>query len=212
MRKLRDLQAAHFPATQPLPGVPELLATLSRAGIELALATSSYSRNYELKTSHLGPLFAHFPLAQRVMGDDPRIGEGKSKPAPDIYLLALQTINAGLRGRGEKEIRPEECLVFEDSVSGVEAGRRAGMRVVWCPHPGLKGEFAGREAFVLAGKISEADASHEEVVIEEVTASVDGGSAGWPSKIDDGWSEYLQTLESFSYERYGIDPGRVHHS
>ncbi|MBE3049202.1 HAD-IA family hydrolase, partial [Candidatus Bathyarchaeota archaeon] len=31
---------------------------------------------------------------------------------------------------GEKAVTPAECLVFEDSVTGVEAGRRAGMRVV----------------------------------------------------------------------------------
>jgi pseudouridine-5'-monophosphatase len=38
--------------------------------------------------------------------------------------------------RGQ-EIRAADCLVFEDSIQGVDAGRRAGMQVVWCPHPGL---------------------------------------------------------------------------
>jgi pseudouridine 5'-phosphatase len=51
-----------------------------------------------------------------------------------------------------EKIRPEECLVFEDSVPGVEAGRRAGMRVIWVPHRGLAGEFRGKEQEVLAGK------------------------------------------------------------
>ena len=97
------------------------------------------------------PLFAHFPESNRVLGDDKRIPKGKGKPAPDIYLLALKTINDGLKMKGEPEITPEECLVFEDSVPGVEAGRRAGMRVIWCPHPELLKIYRGREAEVLAG-------------------------------------------------------------
>ena len=65
---------------------------------------------------------------------------------------ALVTLDIRLPDtKGEDLILPEECLVFEDSVPGVEAGRRAGMRVVWCPHPMLKNEFAGREKEVLAG-------------------------------------------------------------
>ena len=68
-------------------------------------------------------------------------------------MLALETLNEGIRQRGkkgEKEVKAEECLVFEDSVPGVEAGRRAGMRVVWCQHQGFKGEFKGKEDRVLA--------------------------------------------------------------
>lgn len=41
------------------------------------------------------------------------------KPAPDVYLAAAQSFN----------IRPEECIVIEDSIPGVTAGVRAGMRV-----------------------------------------------------------------------------------
>lgn len=71
---------------------------------------------------------------RRVLGDDTRIAQGRGKPLPDIYLLALETINSSL-GAGQKPITPEECLVFEDSVPGIEAGRRAGMRCIWysCP-------------------------------------------------------------------------------
>lgn len=41
---------------------------------------------------------------------------------------------------------------FKDGVSGVVAGRRAGMRVVWVPHPGLALDYKGREAEALAGR------------------------------------------------------------
>ena len=149
--KLAALQAAHFPDAQPLPGVPELLSTLEARKIHIALATSSHAANFRLKTSHLPSLFKHFPENTRVLGDDPRIPKGKGKPAPDIYLLALKLINDGIRKQGGEEVKPEECLVFEDSVPGVEAGRRAGMRVVWCPHSELLKEYRGREKEVLAG-------------------------------------------------------------
>ncbi|KAL2267810.1 hypothetical protein VTJ83DRAFT_5087 [Remersonia thermophila] len=228
------LQEQVFPSTKPLPGVPELLANLGRtrywdlkrddkassssssaaapatAGndssegangaaaangtsqnpphrVHIALATSAHASNFRLKTSHLTELFSVFEAPRRVLGDDPRIPPGRGKPLPDIYLLALKTINDSLP-EGERPIAPEECLVFEDSVPGVEAGRRAGMRVVWVPHPMLKREYAGREAEVLAGRTFEAGA-------------VDLHQLGEP---DDGWAEYLPSLEGFPYDKYGI--------
>ncbi|KAK4236223.1 HAD-like domain-containing protein [Achaetomium macrosporum] len=208
------LQAKHFPTTQPLPGIPELLSNFGRTRywdlkkdndeangtaatngnsdkpphrVHIALATSSHEANFRLKTSHLTELFSVFETPRRVLGDDKRIAPGRGKPLPDIYLLALKTINDSLPA-GEKPIMPEECLVFEDSVPGVEAGRRAGMRVIWCPHPMLKKEYAGREAEVLAGRMGEA-------------GDVDLHQVG---DIDDGWAEYLPTLVDFPYEKYGI--------
>ncbi|CAK7225137.1 hypothetical protein SBRCBS47491_005789 [Sporothrix bragantina] len=205
-----ELQSQHFPHALPLAGVEELLATLdstrywetkdaaaaeggAKSGhrVHIALATSSQTVNFNLKTSKLHDLFSVFEAPRRVLGDDPRIGSGRGKPLPDIYLLALKTINETL-APGEKPITPEECLVFEDSVPGVEAGRRAGMRVVWCPHPDLKVEYAGREPEVLAGTTGEAG---------------EAGNDTPPGEIEDGWSEYLPTLEKFPYDHYGIVPG-----
>lgn len=156
--------------------------------VHIALATSSHASNFALKTAHLTDLFSVFSAPRRVLGDDPRIPAGRGKPLPDIYLLALATVNATLPP-GEPPVQPEECLVFEDSVPGVEAGRRAGMRVVWCPHPKLRELYAGREDEVLAGRTGEAG------------AGVDEHQLGEPG---DGWAEYLPTLEGFPYERYGI--------
>ncbi|CAK7198116.1 hypothetical protein SEUCBS139899_000774 [Sporothrix eucalyptigena] len=201
-----ELQSKNFPHAKPLPGVEELLATLDStrywetkgdssngtAGrrVHIALATSSQTVNFHLKTDHLTDLFSVFEQPRRVLGDDPRIAPGRGKPLPDIYLLALKAINETL-APGEAPITPEECLVFEDSVPGVEAGRRAGMRVVWCPHPDLKVEYAGREPEVLAGTTGEAG---------------EAGADTPPGEIEDGWSEYLPTLESFPYNHYGIVP------
>lgn len=127
-----QIQRELFPTTKPLPGVEKLIGDLSHANpkVHLALATSSHQFTFKLKTEHLAKFFEVFDERRRVLGDDVRIPKGRGKPAPDIYLLALEMVNATL-AEGEKKIAPEECLVFEDSVPGVEAGRRAGMRVIW---------------------------------------------------------------------------------
>jgi pseudouridine-5'-monophosphatase len=188
-----ELQRELFPTTKPLPGVEKLLGDLSSAETEkgdkvhIALATSSHAANFKLKTGHLEELFSVFEGHRRVLGDDSRIPSGRGKPAPDIYLLALKTINASL-SPGEKEIVPEECLVFEDSVPGVEAGRRAGMRVAWIPHPELKGHYNGREKEVLAGRTGEG-------------GQVDLHQLG---ELDDGWADYLENLVDFPYGKFGI--------
>jgi pseudouridine-5'-monophosphatase len=139
--RLNELEWIHFPTSLPLPGIEQLLETLSTATtlgggpLEIAQETSYASPSFILKTSHLQGLFKYFPVSQQLRGDDPRIPPGCGKPAPDIYLVALETINARLRGEGVREVLPGECLVFEDSVLGVQSARRAGTRVVWVPHP-----------------------------------------------------------------------------
>ncbi len=70
-----------------------------------------------------------FTKERRVLGNDKRIPKGRGKPSPDIYLVALKAINDTL-DEGEEEIKPEECLVFEDGVPSVIAGRRADMSVI----------------------------------------------------------------------------------
>ncbi len=46
------------------------------------------------------------------------------KPAPDVYLLAASRLG----------VAPERCLVVEDSLNGVRAGKAAGMTVVLVPN------------------------------------------------------------------------------
>ncbi|KAI0433066.1 HAD-like protein [Xylaria sp. FL1042] len=190
-----EQQRIHFPECQPLPGVPKLLRDLSTAkssstdgySVQMALATSSMRETFELKIQvpSTAALIDRIPPAHRVIGDDARVRRGK--PAPDIYLLALQCINDALP-EGVPKIAPRECLVFEDSVLGVEAGRRAGMRTVWVPHPALFEEYIGRQADVLAGRIGLVPIGDEEQL----------------GQIGDGWAELLASLEDFPYEKYGI--------
>lgn len=156
--------------------------------MHIALATSSERYNFELKTrkGETKKLLDVFPEGRRILGDDPRVEKGRGKPAPDIYLLALRLINESL-GENERPITPEECLVFEDSVPGVEAGRRAGMRVVWVPHEGLLKEYKGQEKEILAGRMGMMVGDEEQL-----------------GELDDGWGQLLPSLENFPYETYGI--------
>jgi pseudouridine-5'-monophosphatase len=188
--------------------VEALLQTLSSRtapAIEIALATSSHSSNFKLKTDHLTDLFSVFSQEHRILGDDPRIPKGRGKPAPDIYLLALDTINERLRKEKQPEIKPEECLVFEDSVPGVESGRRAGMQVVWCPHPGLLQEYRGREEEVLAGLTGEYKDLTQPSTSEGTSSGTQNKpSAGATGQIGDRYARLIPTLENFPYESYGI--------
>ena len=196
-RESSEQMRLHFPDCEPLPGAEKLLSNLSRARgassgdrIELALASSTKSHSYELKTSkpETKQLLNFFRPDRRVLGDDPRVRQGRGKPAPDIYLVALQSINS-TADSGKKAIMPNECLVFEDSVAGVEAGRRAGMRVVWVPHLDVAVEYQARQKDVLAGR----------------TGMMEVGDDWQLGEIDDGWAESIPSLERFDYEKYGID-------
>ncbi|KAJ5927295.1 hypothetical protein N7516_009068 [Penicillium verrucosum] len=186
-----------FPDCRPLPGAEDILSRLSRARnassgdtIQLALASSSKTGSYELKTS--GPeskrLMSFFGSDRRVLGDDPRVRQGRGKPAPDIYLLALQSLNSGIT-TGGRAILPSECLVFEDSIAGVEAGRRAGMRVVWVPHPDVAVEYQPMHKDILAGR----------------SGRFTVGDDWQLGEVDDGWAESIPSLEHFDYEKYGLD-------
>lgn len=223
-----------FPRSAPLPGVEKLLRDLYGTRdlndnrefnyllnapedypepqphkVRLAVATSSSRPYFALKTMNLPPdLFGVFDARLIVTGDDERVPAGHGKPLPHIYLAALKAINETNRSN---PVSPSECLVFEDSVPGVEAARRAGMRVVWCPHPMLEREFHDRHAEVLAGLTRVEAADFEGHILNQL-------GSGWvqymrdlnvmwddylPS-LDDGWGEYMPSLEDFPYAKYGI--------
>ncbi|KAI1332082.1 HAD-like protein [Xylariaceae sp. FL0255] len=189
-----------FPACRPLPGVKQLLINLKEARtqtifkkeqypLQIGLATSSIEENFKLKTvdPSVSAVIDAIPLEHRVLGDDARWKKSRGKPAPDIYLLALSLINDRLL-EGCPKIAPNECLVFEDSVLGVEAGRRAGMRVVWVPHEGVLADWKDKEPGVLAGRTGLYPIGNDEQLGE----------------IGDGWAERIDSLEDFQCEKYGI--------
>lgn len=92
-------------------GVPEMFDRLRAEGVPFTIATSSQWDNVSFYFEHLG--LDRWFTPETLVFDD---GKMRGKPAPDIYLRAMALIGC----------RPDECAVFEDSLSGIQAGRAAG--------------------------------------------------------------------------------------
>ena len=92
-------------------GVPEMFDRLRAEEVPFTIATSSQWDNVSFYFEHLG--LDRWFTPETLVFDD---GKMRGKPAPDIYLRAMALIGC----------RPEECAVFEDSLSGIQAGRAAG--------------------------------------------------------------------------------------
>jgi pseudouridine-5'-monophosphatase len=134
--KERELMLeAKFPHAKPLPGAECLTRHLHAHGIPQAVASSSNRRFFELKTTYHQQWFNVFECV--VLGDDPAIQKGK--PAPDIFLAAARCMGAD----------PENCLVFEDAPSGMQAALAAGMFVAVVPDPHMIQEVYARAHQIL---------------------------------------------------------------
>lgn len=98
---------------QALPGLPEFLTELRHLAIPTAIATSAPRSNVDFTMEKTG-LRKYFD----TILDDTFVKEGK--PHPDIYLKSASAL----------DFDPAQCVVFEDSLAGVESGRNAGCKVV----------------------------------------------------------------------------------
>jgi HAD superfamily hydrolase (TIGR01509 family) len=98
---------------QLLPGIASRLRTSRDAGWRQALVTSAPRANVETMLDVLG-IGAFFGAV--VTGDDVALG----KPHPQPFLVAADALT----------VPTSRCIVVEDSPSGIEAARRAGMRSV----------------------------------------------------------------------------------
>ena len=96
-----------------VPGVSRFVANLARRKIPRAVGTSASGFDVNRLLAGAG-LRRYFDVI--VTADDVTYG----KPDPEVYLLAAARMR----------VTPERCVVFEDSVVGVEAARSAGMRAI----------------------------------------------------------------------------------
>lgn len=93
-------------------GIPDFLEGCRRRGILLGIATSNSRELVEniLRVHRLKDVFSCIKTGSEVLN---------GKPAPDIYLAVSEELG----------VAPEDCLVFEDILPGLKAGRAAGMTV-----------------------------------------------------------------------------------
>ncbi|EPY50853.1 haloacid dehalogenase-like hydrolase [Schizosaccharomyces cryophilus OY26] len=134
------IRAKFWPSMTLLPGAEALLQFLNTKNIDMALATSSNTANYQMKTNHLRHAFDKFG-DNVITGDDPRIPPNRGKPHPDIWLQALNLINQNRRKRNLPALSPSDCIAFEDSVPGVKSAKAAGMHVIWVPDTAILNLF-----------------------------------------------------------------------
>jgi putative hydrolase of the HAD superfamily len=106
----------------PCAGVVELLDAALAAGIPNAVASSS---GLDWVGGHLDRLGLRARFAAVVTRDDVSGNGSRTKPAPDLFLLAAERLG----------VEPALCVAFEDSPNGVAAARAAGMAVVGVPGP-----------------------------------------------------------------------------
>lgn len=91
-----------------LPGVLDLLGYLDRNNIPYVLGSASKNASLILKKIGL-----HDRFAEIVDGN----GVSKAKPDPEVFLIGAQVLG----------LPPENCIVFEDAIAGIEAANRANM-------------------------------------------------------------------------------------
>lgn len=94
------------------PGVLEFLKECRKRGIKLGIATSNSRELVEnIAAAHnLRDYFSCIMTGCEVK---------KGKPSPDIYLAVAENL----------QVEPSKCLVFEDIIPGIQAGKNAGMEV-----------------------------------------------------------------------------------
>jgi beta-phosphoglucomutase len=94
-------------------GLAVFLQLLNKENIPRAIATSAPRINvdFTLSKTNLTNFFS-------VILDESFVSRGK--PDPEIYLKSAEALG----------YKPEDCIVIEDSLSGIEAGKRAGAKVI----------------------------------------------------------------------------------
>ena len=99
-----------------MPGAKELLNQLSAQNVPLALVSASPRVIVDAALSHVKPL----PFATTISSDDVE----NTKPDPEGYLKAASQVGADIKN----------CLILEDSATGVKAAQASGAKVIAVPH------------------------------------------------------------------------------
>jgi beta-phosphoglucomutase len=112
-RKELLFRKIYEPDIKLLKGLKAFFDMLRRNNILMAVGTSAPPENVDFVFNHTG-IKKYFD----VVLDERAVTIGK--PNPEIYLKAAKALN----------FDPADCIVIEDSLSGIEAGKRAGSKVI----------------------------------------------------------------------------------
>ena len=101
-------------------GAEKLLQLLRSMGFTLVIATTTKKTNMEIYRTKNKNILAKAPLDQFFSAIYTREDAKEIKPSPEIYRRVML----------ELKVKAEDCLIFEDSLIGIEAANRAGIQVV----------------------------------------------------------------------------------
>jgi len=99
-----------LPSVAALEGSQELLEYISKSGLKFAIASNSTREQIE---ASVNPQSWSELIPRRFSVDDVTNG----KPAPDLYLYTAEQLG----------VKPEHCIVIEDSITGLKAAKAANM-------------------------------------------------------------------------------------
>lgn len=116
-QRLKSLWPITLENVALMHGVEALLEALQKTDYPLAVATAS-------DRAWVTRWLTHFDLQPYFQIVATRDDVVNNKPAPDVYLFAAAQLG----------VKPERCLVFEDSWAGLQAAKAAGMIVVAVPN------------------------------------------------------------------------------
>ena len=119
---VEDYYVHHAPhQVMPRENVLDVVLSLAKSGVKQCTVSNSPRKVVDANMNCLANHMSDYgnPFEFSISRDD--VYEGK--PSPEGFLMAAQRLG----------IKPEECLVVEDSVSGMKAGKAAGMGVVAWP-------------------------------------------------------------------------------
>jgi len=114
-----------FTQVSLMPGVERFVKHMHANGIPMAVATSSKTSSFKLKTARFREFFDTYFHHIVLASDDPEVT--RSKPDPQTYLVCASRFNPAPA--------PANCLAFEDSPMGVKSAMSAGMQCVMIPDP-----------------------------------------------------------------------------
>lgn len=101
------------------PGAEKLLKRLKELGLTLVIATTTKKSNMEVYRTANRNIVSKAPLDEFFARIYTREDVGEIKPSPEVHRRIM----------GEMNARPEDCLIFEDSLVGVEAANNAAIQV-----------------------------------------------------------------------------------